>query len=155
MRKEPENAQAVVDRHHHRSLLGEGFAIEPRLRTGACVEAAGVQPEDHGTPLGGRFRGGPDVEIQAVFADARRRGATSAPTRLHAHRAKLIGATNAFPVSCRLRRMPAQIPHWRRRKRDAFIHTNFRAGIGYAGDQTAVQAYWIVGCRGAKDSRAQ
>ncbi len=114
-------AQSVVDRHHHHVAAGQRQAIVRRQAAGADGKPAAVQPNHHRQ----RLRcagGGPDVEIETVFAEAAGIPAAkfaAVVNVLPAGGGKGVGLTHAMPAGGRLRRAPAQRPHGRRGVRNA------------------------------------
>jgi hypothetical protein len=115
MREETQCAQPVGQVHAHHTLSCQPLARIVGHAGRAHIEAAAVDPHDHGqVATGGRC---PDVEVQAILADGlvakvvvHRAGAQ----RLQAHGRIAVGMQHAIPVRYGLWRPPAQLPdRWR------------------------------------------
>src|SRR5580698_7602514 len=132
MREESEDSEPVIVGHHHRALPRERISVIHRDRPRTAREGAAIRPYDHGTPFARRFRAGPDIEIEAVFAGGWRRGTGRAALLLHTHRAELVSFAHAIPMRRWPRLAPAQIAHRRRGVRDALVNAHLFARAGDA-----------------------
>ncbi len=143
MREKAERTEAIVDGHDDDALLREGLAVGRGRCAGAAGVSAGVNPEQHGPFFGGRLRGGPDVEVEAVLAHFGCGATTCAATAggLHAHGAEFIGFANAVPMRCRLRRAPAQLIHGGRGERQSLENTHIGIRPRYARNHSAVEMH--------------
>ncbi len=140
MREESKNSQPVIISDHHRALARQRVAVIHRERSRATGEGTTIGPDDHGAAFRGGFRGGPDVQIEAVLAGRRSRSAGGPALLLHAHRAKFVGLAHAFPMRRRTRFTPAQVTDRGRGKGDALINANVVGGAGDARDQASFGA---------------
>ena len=108
-----EDIQTVIDGHQNYSLTGEMFAVKVRGMTIAGHESATVYPENDRKLLICALRRRPHIQIQAILTHlllTRVKLANKERTGYTQLRA-LCGCTrtvaHAFPVCCRLRRLPA------------------------------------------------
>src|SRR5581483_5028759 len=108
--------------------------------TGALRECAARDVDDHGQ-LGFRVRlRSPDVEVEAVFADAVLDEVFAGPRKeiavdvLHAARAEFTGIANAGPGLHRLWLAPAEIADRRCRERNALENRDMRSWIDCTGE---------------------
>ena len=133
VREEPRHAHTVGEAHKDDAARGQFRAVVHGVRRGAAVEAAAVDPHEHRQLRGGGRRRGPDVQVQAVLAQAARRRTAH---RLHARRSEPVRTPHAGPCGHRLRRPPAEVADGRRRERDALVHG--QTAFGDTLDQPAV-----------------
>ena len=70
MREKAERVEAMVERDHDDAARGELRAVVARLRSRADREPAAVNPDHHRQRRVARLRRRPDVEIEAILADA-------------------------------------------------------------------------------------
>ena len=143
MRVEPERPEAVVVGDEDDALLRERFAVIAWQRAGPAGERAAIAPDHHGQLRRGGRGGGPDVDVEAIFACRRRRRCAFAPastaaTALHAARAEGLGLAHAVPFRRGLRRLPAQRADRRRGEGDALEHAHVRVVAGDARDEPPV-----------------
>src|ERR1700722_12799537 len=138
MREESKDSQPVIISDHHRALARQCVAVIHGERSRASGESAAVGPDDYGAAFAGGFRGGPDVQIEAVLARSRSTGGPA--LLLHAHRAKFVGLAHAFPMRRWTRLTPAQVADRRRGKGDALIDANVVGGAGDARYQAGFGA---------------
>ncbi len=94
-------------------FAGEAPAVLARLRCGAGLEAAAVDPDHDRQPLGCRAGRRPDVEVQAVLARLVAEDHVVEDRPLHASRAELGGLPHALPVRGGLRLPPPEVAHGR------------------------------------------
>src|ERR1035441_5577205 len=124
------------------------------------VKAAAVNIEEDGALLGGRFRSGPDVEVEAILADVvvraefvglwggviddggrrgfsnRFRAQTSRRNDLSATGTELVRAPHALPGGDRPGGAPAQIAHRRSCERNSLERDDSRVLARDAGNKT-------------------
>lgn len=141
MGEEAEYVQAIVDRDDHHSLRGQMGAVIFRLRCGAEIVAAAVDPDHHRQPVRRRFRRRPDVQVETVLAHPIVEGIEIAETiALHASRAPALGVSNARPGRDGLRRPPPPRADRRRCVREALEDAN-AGGVGSdVGDQPTLNS---------------
>src|SRR5262245_27510288 len=119
MRKETEDAEAVIDRDEDDPLACERLAVVAWLGAGPGLEAAAVNPHHHRQAIGRRRRGRPDVQVQAIFAGWAAKVDVAEDVTLHALRAELDRIAHALPRRRGLRFPPAVLADRRRRVRNA------------------------------------
>ncbi len=109
VREESEDAQPVVHGDDYYALVREMLPILPCFRGAASGKAAAVDPHHH-RQLGVLvLRGGPHIQREAIFADARiAKDHIRIELGLYAVCAKAGGLARAVPLRRRLRRFPAQ-----------------------------------------------
>src|SRR5207244_4114186 len=120
---EAEHTQPVIKGDDHRAFFGQRLAIVHRLRAGAGVVTAAINPHHDGPLLAARFSAGPDIEVQAILIGLR----TAATRALHACRAELFGFADTVPMCGGLGRAPAQIADRRRRVGNSLVYTDVSA----------------------------
>ena len=130
MGEKPQRPQPIVDADQHHALLGQGAAVIHGQVAVADAQGAAVNP-DHHRPGVSRFGPGPDVQVQAVLAALQLAAAVDAvDDGLPAGRSEGGGVPRLLPGSRASRRLPAQVPHRRRRVGDAAKHPH--AVLGFA-----------------------
>ena len=133
VRKEPEDAQPVVDRDDDDALARERVAIVPRLAAGARLEPAAVDPHHHRQPIARRRRRGPDVQIEAVLARRAWKRDVAENRALHALRVRTPSRRERLSHGARGPRfLPPELADGRRRERDALEDTDPPVGAGRA-----------------------
>src|SRR5262245_20673615 len=91
MRQITKGTETIVDRHQHHTPLRPRGPVVRRLGAVTAGQPAAMNPDHHGTMIGW-LRGGPDVEIEAIFAhliDDLAVERTLLPERLHASAAEV------------------------------------------------------------------
>src|SRR5215469_6148048 len=129
MRKEAEDAEAIIDRNQHYALAREFLAVISVGDSAASRKAAAMNPDHDRKPVLRRLGRGPDIEIKAVFAERGKFGLVDRGGRvgrLPAGVAELLGFAHAGPGSGRLRRLPAQIADRWSGKRNSAIYPDIR-----------------------------
>jgi hypothetical protein len=132
VRKEPEDAQPVIDRDNDDPLARERIAIVTRLSAGTRLEPTAVDPHHHRQPIARRRRRGPHVEIEAVLA--RRTWKRDVPENLalHAMGSEFCRVANAYPWARGPRFLPPELADGRVRERDALEDADLPVGTGRA-----------------------
>src|SRR5947209_17559175 len=118
MGKETEDAQPVIDGDYDNAFTRQRLSII-RTRAGMTAgEASAVNPHHHRQLGFGRFGGGPDVQVQAIFAERRQLAAIKDSSRwircLPACLGELLCFSHTFPWRGRLWFLPAQFTNGRR-----------------------------------------
>ena len=107
-----EYALAVVGRYGHDAVACHRHAGIARLAAAAGKQAAAVEVDEHGQPLGKGLGGRPDVEVETVLAHLLRAEVHVAEEGfLHGIGAKLLGLAHALPMGGGLWGLPAQLSH--------------------------------------------
>jgi hypothetical protein len=136
MRQEAEHAQPMVGGDEDDVLLHEVVSVMPRLGCRTGLKPAAVNPDHHGP----RRRGGggrrPDVQVQTIFAGRPVEDDVAEDRALHAVGTELGGLAHARPWDDRLRRLPPEVAHRRRRERNALEDACLAVGDGRAFDLT-------------------
>src|SRR4029453_18876966 len=120
---------AIVQRDKDDALANEGLAPVSRLRAGAGLKAAAMNPHHDRQPLGCAGRC-PDVHRQAVLARRLREGDVAEDRSLHALTAELGGVADALPRGRRLWLLPPEVADRRRCVRNALEYTGTAIGAG-------------------------
>ena len=142
MRKEPEHAEAVGDRDHHRALSREPMTVVVRLVGPAAAVAATVEEHHHRQRTLAPLPRRPDIEIQAVLADgevgehralgAETLGHAAIPVEdahaLHAGGRERRGRTGHAPAHEVHGRAPTQSADGRLSERQAEVGVDARRG---------------------------
>src|SRR5260370_31801662 len=140
MGKEAKSVEAVIDSDYDHAFAGEDFALVGGGGAGAASKPATVDPHHHRQTVLCGFRGGPNVEVEAILAERRKfaliNRSRGRVRRLPAGIGELRGLANALPGGRRLRRFPTEIAHRRRSKGYAAVNAHVGMSARYAGNQT-------------------
>src|SRR5579863_8444144 len=110
-----QHAHTIVDRDHHEALFRKALSVVNRYSGRTLGETAAIEVNVYRPSFGRRFRGCPDIEVQAILADGAMGHELVSPRLPFLHDIldttgrEFVGAADSLPSHYGLRRTPAQI----------------------------------------------
>ena len=136
MSHEPQGADSVRYANQDYPLLCEVRAIVQRDRSASDGEPSTVNPDHYRQTVIGRFRRGPDVEVEAILVRFHlvHTEVSHDERHLNARRRELVSVADCRPGDRGFWRPPTQVAQWRRGKWDTLVHREaaFRCALDQA-----------------------